>query len=97
MKGIKAVYVPTFSAPVTCRVLEKTDKPDGIQSYKIRITARWTKDFFNRKGYKPAYFYGDVLTVPHYDIFDSVSLWERTGKYRRNGKEWAKAFKDGKK
>lgn len=91
MKGIKAVFIPCFSAPVTCRVLERIKKYP-LDEYKIRITAKWTKEFYEINGYPPAFAYGQVYTVLYYGLFDKCRFKRSGGRTYAKGKEWHKFF-----
>jgi len=95
MKGIKAVYVPKFSAPVTCRVLERIKKYP-LDEYRIVVTARWTKQFYKENGYQPAYMYGQIYTVLYYDLFDSCRFTNSGDSTLASGKNWYKFFDEKK-
>ena len=91
MNGVKAVFIPAFSAPVTCRVIERK-KSYPLDEYKILITARWTKKFYEEKGYHPAFAYGHVYTVLYYGLFDRYRFIKSSGKVYASGKEWYRFF-----
>ena len=95
MEGIRAVYVPVFSAPVTCRVLERV-KSYPLDEFKILITARWTKKFYENNGYHPAYAYGQIYTVLYHDLFDKCRFIKSGGSKYASGKNWHKFFDEKK-
>lgn len=95
MKGIKAIFIPAFSAPVTCRVLERVKKYP-LDEYKILITARWTKKFYEEKGYHPAFAYGHIYTVLYYGLFDTCKFIKSGGSRYASGKNWYKFFDEKK-